>query len=102
MSLALTGARHCFSHIQAALQLRKKGQIALKKGVHQALNDFCWMSNEITSRPTRIAELIPLLPSILGDHDACKDGAGGILFPLTTTNMKHPHQQHHTILWRKS
>ena len=102
MSLALPGARHCFSHMQDALRTKSKGRISLHKGVHQAINDFRWMATNISSRPTRIAELVPLLPSLLGDHDACQDGAGGIIIPASSTNMRQPHKCHHTILWRAS
>ena len=100
MALALPGARHCFSHMQDALRHRTKGRIALRKGVHQALADFRWMAASVSSRPTRLAEIIPLLPTVLGDHDACKEGAGGILFPAPTINMRRPHHRHHTIFWR--
>ena len=100
MSLALPGAKHLFSHMQEALSHRKGHRIALKKGVHAAIKDFQWLANNIASRPTRIPEIIPLLPSVLGDHDASKDGAGGILFPAATVNMRQPHQHQHIIIWR--
>ena len=100
MSLALPGARHCFSIMQAALADHIKGRLALRRGIHQALSDFRWMAQNINTRPTRIAELVPLLPAVLGDHDACQQGAGGILFPAAPTNMRHPHQHQHTIIWR--
>ena len=81
MSLALPGARNMFSHMQHALSQPKKTRIALKKGVHQAIQDFTWMLNDISARPTRIAELIPLSASATGCHDASGEGAGGVWFP---------------------
>ena len=69
MSLALPGARNMFSLMQQALSTSKRTQIALTKGVHQALKDFTWMHKDIVSHPTRIAEMIPLLASALGYHD---------------------------------
>ena len=82
MSLALPGSRHLFSQMQKALSTATKTRIALKKGVHQALDDFRWMHANISTRPTRIAELIPLTPQALGYHDASgSQGAGGVWFP---------------------
>ena len=41
------------------------------------------MLRDISSRPTRIAELIPLLSSAEGHHNASAKGAGGAWFPAT-------------------
>ena len=81
MSLALPGARNVFSAMQNALVLSSSNRIALRKGVHQALADFQWMADDISQRPTRIAELVPLQPAILGFHDASGLGAGGVAYP---------------------
>ena len=81
MSLALPGARNLFSQMQHALANRVSTRVALNKGVHQALDDFRWLLREISSRPTRIAELVPLLSSAEGHHNASGAGAGGVWFP---------------------
>ena len=78
MALALPGSRNIFSTMQHALATKVNGRIALKKEVHDALEDFRWMHNNISSRPTRIAEIIPLLPAAEGHHDASGIGAGGV------------------------
>lgn len=81
MALALLGARHMFSHMQLALRHQQVGsRVSLKKGVHQALADFRLMLDDISTRPTRINELIPLLTSTVGHHDASGVGAGGVWF----------------------
>ena len=100
MSIALPGARHLFSQMQQALQHRKKGRLALHKGVHDAIVDFKWLADEVSRRPTRIPEIIPLQPSLLGDHDASKEGAGGIWIPSSHINMREPHSSQKAILWR--
>lgn len=102
MSLALPGARNMFSMMQHALANNTKTRVALTKGVHQALKDFSWMFNDIKSRPTRIAELIPLLSSAMGYHDASGEGAGGVWFPHESlaprgTTSSNNHQP---IVWR--
>ena len=81
MALALPGAKHLFSHMQFALSNKLKGRVALNKGVHHALDDFRWILSDIENRPTRIAELVPLLASAEGHHDASGLGAGGVWFP---------------------
>ncbi len=62
MAIALPGARarHLFSHMQYALSNKLKTRVTLSRGVHDALEDFCWILNDLKRRPTRIAELVPL------------------------------------------
>lgn len=102
MSLALPGAKGMFGMLQEALRsLDKRSRIALKKGVHQSIEDFKWMLDDISKRPTRIAEIVPLLPSALGFHDASGAGAGGVWFPSHTigSRMKNKNTLH-PLLWR--
>ena len=80
MALALPGARNLFSQMQHALSNRVSTRVTLNKGVHQALDNFRWLLRDIPSRPTRIAELVPLLSSAEGHHDASGAGAGGVWF----------------------
>ena len=99
MALALPGARHLFGHMQHALKLQKGKRIALKKGVHQSLKDFKWLLTNIASRPTRMAEVVPLLASALGHHDASASGAGGVWFPVD--HIPHRQGYHHwPVIWR--
>eukprot|EP00804_Cyclotella_cryptica_P004091 CCRYP_019114-RC/>CCRYP_019114-RC protein AED:0.35 eAED:0.10 QI:0/0/0/1/0/0/2/0/352 len=70
-----------FARLQKALSLQTKNRVSLKKGVHQALEDFRWLASDLTSRPTRISELVPLLPGAEGQHDASGAGTGGVWFP---------------------
>ena len=101
MSLALPGARNLFSHLQEALTGKQNQRIALRKGVHDSIKDFKWMLRDISRRPTRIAELVPLPPSALGYHDASALGAGGVW-----TVVSHVNPRGNTIcqplLWRLS
>ncbi|GFH55146.1 hypothetical protein CTEN210_11622 [Chaetoceros tenuissimus] len=102
MALALPGARCMFGMMQEALRsLDKRSRISLRKGVHQSIADFQWMLKDISKRPTRIAELVPLLPSALGFHDASGEGAGGVWFPSHTigSRMKNKNTLH-PLLWR--
>ena len=99
MSLALPGARHLFSHMQHALLQQKGGRLSLKKGVHAAISDFKWILRDIESRPTRIAELVPLLASAVGHHDASGEGAGGGWFPSDHLPIRDGHKRG-PFVWR--
>ena len=81
MALALPGARGLFGAMQHAItQTKSSNRISLTKNTHQAIDDFRTLAAEVVSRPTRIAELIPLRPSVVGTHDASGLGAGGVFF----------------------
>ena len=81
LSLAMPGAWRLFSHIQQALSKKIEGRVSLKKDMHQALEEICWLFSDITSRPTQLAKLIFLAAAAKGHHDASDKGAGGIWFP---------------------
>lgn len=99
MALALPGARNLFSTMQRALASKIGGRVALNKGVHQALDDFRWLLHDITSRPTRIAELVPLAASADGHHDASGRGAGGVWFPSPSLKPREGFS-HRPVVWR--
>jgi hypothetical protein len=100
MSIALPGSRNMFGRLQNALKLDGTSRIALNKGVHQALDDFRWIAKDLTDRPTRIQELIPLLPGAEGDHDASGSGAGGVWFPSDTLTPRGDWKPQVPVVWR--
>ena len=84
MAIALPGARGLFSSLQLALRTREQQRVRLSKGFHDALADFRWIHRDLASRPTKLQELVPTLPTITGAHDASGYGAGGIWLPGPT------------------
>ena len=100
MAIALPGSRNMFGRLQNAISPKSKTRVDLNKGVHQALDDFRWIARDLTSRPTRIAELIPLSPSAEGHHDASGKGAGGVWFPSDTLQPRNGWQADVPVLWR--
>eukprot|EP00804_Cyclotella_cryptica_P029635 CCRYP_019021-RA/>CCRYP_019021-RA protein AED:0.08 eAED:0.21 QI:0/-1/0/1/-1/0/1/0/359 len=100
MSLALPGSRNIFSSMQTALSNMSGTRVKLNKGVHHALEDFRWMHDNIASRPTRIAELVPLDPAAEGHHDASGSGVGGIWFPSATLVSRSGYHSLKPLLWR--
>lgn len=101
MSVALPGSRNLFGRLQHALSCRQnKHRISLKRGVHQALDDFRWLVEDLDSRPTRLAEVVPLLPVAEGHHDASGAGAGGVWYPGDQVNARDGWSPTKPVLWR--
>ena len=99
MSIALPGSRSLFSNMQRALATKQGNRITLKKGVHQAIADFKWILKDMSSRPTRIAEVVPLNSSAEGHHDASGKGAGGVWFPAPHLQARRGHDTR-PLIWR--
>jgi hypothetical protein len=100
MSIALPGSRNMFGRLQNALSLQQKSRVTLNKGVHQALEDFRWLAQDLTSRPTSIQEVVPLPPIAEGDHDASGTGAGGVWFPSDTAVPRGDSKPGVPVVWR--
>ena len=100
MALALPGARNLFRQMQHALTNKVKGRVNLNKGVHQAVEDFRWLLSDIFNRSTSIAELVPLLPSAEGHHDASGLGAGGVWFPAIVHLVPREGFENKPVVWR--
>ena len=88
MYSALPGSCNMFGRLQNAISVNSKTMVDLSKSVHQALDDFTWIANNITTQPTRLAELIPLTPSVEGHHDASGKGDAGAWFPSNTLQFR--------------
>jgi hypothetical protein len=88
MALALPGARGLFSHLQAAIHSRRGNRLRLTQAFHHALNDFRWLHSNLRKRPTRLTELVPTTPILVGAHDASGLGAGGVWFPQPTAQSR--------------
>ena len=97
MSIPIPGARGLFSLLQEAFRHVEadRPRLRLTKAVHGFLEDFRWLANDVASRPTRIAELVPSNPALLGACDAAGTGMGGIAFIPAEDGTLTP------ILWRK-
>ena len=85
--------------MQHALTTHKGARVALRKGVHQALDDFRLLLKVVASLPTDIAKVVPLNSSAEGHHDASGTGAGGVWFPSSHLNPCSKFD-HKPILWR--
>jgi len=82
MSVALPGSRGLFSLLQEAFRHKDKhSRIRLSPAVHSVLDDFRWLARALAERPTRLQELVPLPPTLVGAHDASGYQAGGVWLP---------------------
>jgi hypothetical protein len=93
-------SRHMFGCLQQALFVSTKLRVSLKKGVHQALDDFRWLATDLQSRPTHIAELVPLCPAAEGHHDASGAGAGGAWFPSNSLTPREGWLKNSPVVWQ--
>ena len=86
MSIAIPGSRGLFSLLQEALRHHEPGsRIRLSQGVHDCLDDFRWLADDLSARPTRLYEVVAQPhPEILGAQDACGVGMGGVWFSVPT------------------
>jgi hypothetical protein len=108
MSIALPGSRGLFSLLQEAFRADAgPHRIRLSPILHQMLDDFKQIHHHLHLRPTRLAELIPIQPTVHGSHDAAKVGAGGVLLPMPhavprCSTLWPPPQgpTPHPVLWR--
>ena len=110
MAIAIPGARGLFSLLQEAFRHRERhrARLRLTKGVHQILDDFRWLAADLSTRPTRLAELLPGTPRVYGACDAAGAGMGGVFFaPLPTAQCAAPssapsdRHPHCAFLWRE-
>ena len=86
MTLALPGSRGLFSVLQHTLRSATAAsrRVALTETVQSILDDFRELYSHMHARPTRLQELVPLTPTLHGNHDAAGLGAGGVWYPTST------------------
>jgi hypothetical protein len=81
MVLGIPCEKGLFSVLQEALRTKCDhcSRVRLSSVVHRILADFRWLAQDLTRRPTRIAEIIPKTkPDTLGAQDAASTGMGGV------------------------
>ena len=86
MSVAIPGCTGLFSILHEAFRHEDKSRncIRLSSTLHEFLDDFWWLAQDLDSRPTRIAELIQDQESVTnGAYDATTTGMGGVHFIFT-------------------
>jgi len=98
MSLALPGSRGLFSALQVRFKTDQT-RIRLTRMVHDFLDDFRYVASTLDDRPTRIYEVVPTSPHIVGTTDASGIGMGGVFFlPAPWATPNHP--DYFPYMWR--
>lgn len=97
MAIALPGARGLFSLLQEAFRHEdlNTSTLTLTPQVHAMMADLRHLAVNLTERPTRIAELVPSQPTVIGACDASGLGMGGVFFAPDSQGRIIPH------LWRQ-
>jgi len=81
MILALPGGVGCLSWLQETLKTANK-RVYLNQHFHDAIEDFKWLAEDITSRPTRLAEVVPEAPTLVGTVDAWAPAWAACGYPM--------------------
>ena len=85
MVLAIPGGKGLFSHLQRALK-PTPGRLRLTQAIHDELDDWRWLTNNLHARPTSWDEIVPSAPTHIGSHDAAALGMGGVWFAAHGTS----------------
>mmetsp|Transcript_36392 Transcript_36392/g.81833 ORF Transcript_36392/g.81833 Transcript_36392/m.81833 type:complete len:1331 (-) Transcript_36392:274-4266(-) len=80
MLIAIPGGVGCISWLQETLKTAGE-RVYLNQHFHDAVADFRWLAQDISNRPTRIAEVVPEVPAVVGMSDAAGPGMGGVWLP---------------------
>ena len=80
VSVAIPGSAGLFSALQWAQNKANGNRIRVNKFVRDSLDAFCRLATSLCHRPTRLAEIVPQEPTLLGATDAAKPGMGGVYF----------------------
>jgi hypothetical protein len=90
VSLAIPGSGGLFSALQLGLKHADKHRVRISQHIRHHIDDFERLATSLTERPTRLAEIVPDQPTVIGASDAAKGGMGGVFFG----------QDSRPILWR--
>lgn len=94
MARAIPGLRGLFSLMQEALRHDTRARIPLSAELHDFLDDLRTLVASLEERPTRLREIVPTDPFLVGACDAAGVGMGGVAFLPRLNGPPQP------ILWR--
>lgn len=76
----IPGSAGLFSALQLGLRIATKSRVRVDKHLQSHLQTFEDLVNDLSQRPTRLGEIIPDEPRVIGATDACGIGLGGVFF----------------------
>ena len=80
VSLAVPGSGGLFSALQLGLKHADKHRVKITQHIRHHIDDFERLATSLAERPTRLAEIVPDEPTVIGASDAAKPGMGGVMF----------------------
>ncbi len=80
MVLAIPGGRGLFSVLQTGFKHSDRHCICIDCHLQAQLDNFEALVHDLHSRPTRLAEIVPDVPTGIGACDAAAAGMGGVWF----------------------
>ena len=80
VSVGIPGSAGLFSALQLGLQHADQHRIRVTRHVRNHLDEFESLVLDLGARPTRLGEIVPDLPRVMGATDASKLGMGGVFF----------------------
>jgi len=79
-SIGIPGSKGLFCILQLALSRSDKGRVRVTPAVRQHLASFERLVKDLAARPTKLAEIIPDQPRLVGAHDSSGYATGGVYF----------------------
>ena len=80
MGPAVPGSVGLFSALQLGLAHSDKHRVKINHFLRDHLTNFEALARDISLHLTRLAEVVPDYPSVIGSVDTAKPGMGGVLF----------------------
>lgn len=92
MALTVPANRGIYIHTKNILtRWQSPNRIVLTKATHAAIDNIHQLADSVITCPTRISEIVPLFPSVVGTHNDAGVGTGGVSFAaphISPRNMK--------------
>ena len=96
MIIGIPDSQGLFSQLQVALQRQSHHRVRIHKEANSCLQDLYTLAQDLSQRPTRMAEIVPTHPLYAGCCDASRAGMGGVWLP--SPDPYYP--QHPPYVWR--
>ena len=80
------GAKYLFRILQVGQRHQTDKRVRLSPAVDAFLDDFRWLAQDLTSRPTRLAEILPQDPSVIGAVDVAGAVIGSVRYERSKLN----------------
>ena len=81
MVISLHGSRVILRHLQEDLRHIIGKQVTVNMGIHQDLEYFCWLSENVGRRHTRLKKMVLIHPTLDSYHKDSRHMCVGAILP---------------------